>query len=171
MHHPKLLFILFVIIIYPFHALWEYFRLFKVLLCMFAKLPQSCPTPCKPMDWATRFLCPWGSLGKNTGVGCPALLQGIFPTPELNLYLLHLPALAGRFFIISDTWETLKVLLPAALFSADGLGPWFLFIAASTAYSQPLFSMWPRPWQEVSRCVILAVRCYHILWKGHSVFT
>ena len=27
-----------------------------------------------------RLLCPWDSLGKNTGVGCHALLQGILPT-------------------------------------------------------------------------------------------
>ena len=27
--------------------------------------------------------------GENTGVGCPALLQGIFPTRGLNLCLLH----------------------------------------------------------------------------------
>ena len=27
----------------------------------------------------TRLLCPWDSPGKNTGVGCRALLQGIFP--------------------------------------------------------------------------------------------
>ena len=33
--------------------------------------------------------CPSGS-GKNTGVGCHALPQGIFPTLELNLCLLHL---------------------------------------------------------------------------------
>ena len=26
---------------------------------------------------------------KNTGVGCHSLLQGIFPTPELNPRLLH----------------------------------------------------------------------------------
>ena len=26
------------------------------------------------------LLCPWDSPGKNTGVGCHALLQGIFPT-------------------------------------------------------------------------------------------
>jgi len=38
----------------------------------------------------TRLLCPWNSLGKNTGVGCHFLLQGIFPTQELNLCLLHL---------------------------------------------------------------------------------
>ena len=33
--------------------------------------------------------CPWDSLGKNTGAGCHAPLQGIFPTQELNLGLLH----------------------------------------------------------------------------------
>ena len=38
----------------------------------------------------TRLLCPWDSPGKNTGVGCHALLQGIFPTQGLNLSLLHL---------------------------------------------------------------------------------
>ena len=28
----------------------------------------------------TRLLCPWDSPGKNTRVGCHALIQGIFPT-------------------------------------------------------------------------------------------
>ena len=37
----------------------------------------------------SRLLCPWNSLGKNTGVGSHALLQGIFPTQALNLSLLH----------------------------------------------------------------------------------
>ena len=36
-----------------------------------------------------RFLCPWGPVGKNTGVGCHSLLQGIFPTQGLNPCLLH----------------------------------------------------------------------------------
>ena len=40
--------------------------------------------------WPARLLCPWGSPGKNTGVGCHALLQGIFPTQGLNLHLLCL---------------------------------------------------------------------------------
>ena len=38
----------------------------------------------------TRLLSPWDSPGKNTGVGCQALLQGIFPTQGSNLGLLHL---------------------------------------------------------------------------------
>ena len=37
----------------------------------------------------TRFFCPWNSPGKNTGVGCHGLLQGIFLTQGLNLGLLH----------------------------------------------------------------------------------
>ena len=36
----------------------------------------------------TRLLCPWYSLGKNTGMDCHALLQGIFPTQGLNPDLL-----------------------------------------------------------------------------------
>ena len=31
-----------------------------------------------------RLLCPWDSAGKNTGVGCPSLLQEIFPTQGSN---------------------------------------------------------------------------------------
>ena len=37
-----------------------------------------------------RFLCSWDFPGKNTGVGCPFLLQGIFPTQRLNPILLCL---------------------------------------------------------------------------------
>ena len=37
----------------------------------------------------TRLLCPCDSPGKNTGVGCHALLQGIFLIQWWNLCLLH----------------------------------------------------------------------------------
>ena len=39
--------------------------------------------------WPTRLLCPWESPGENTGVGCHALLRGIFLTQGLNPCLLH----------------------------------------------------------------------------------
>ena len=42
-----------------------------------------------PWTVATRLLCPWDFPGKNTGVGCHFLLQGIFPTQGSNLQLLH----------------------------------------------------------------------------------
>ena len=38
---------------------------------------------------APRLLCPWDFPGKNTGVGCCFLLQGVFPTRGSNLGLLH----------------------------------------------------------------------------------
>ena len=57
-----------------------------------AKLFQSCSTLCNPVDY-TAYQDPLSmarsSPGKNTGVGCHALLQGMFPTQGLNLHLLH----------------------------------------------------------------------------------
>ena len=41
-----------------------------------AKLLQSCPTLCNPIDGSPPGLPhPWDSPGKNTGVGCHFLLQ------------------------------------------------------------------------------------------------
>ena len=65
--------------------------------------------PCNSMGHS-----PLGSSGhgilqaKNTGVGCHALFQGIFPTQGSNPYLLKFPALGGRFFTTNATWEALK---------------------------------------------------------------
>ena len=46
---------------------------------------QSCPTLCDPMDCSPPGFSVYGdSPGKNTRVGCHALLWGIFPTQGLN---------------------------------------------------------------------------------------
>ena len=37
----------------------------------------------------TMLLCPWNSAGRNTGVGCHFLLQGIFPTQGSKPGLPH----------------------------------------------------------------------------------
>ena len=37
----------------------------------------------------TRLHCPWNFPGKNTGMGCHFLLQGIFPAQGSILHLLH----------------------------------------------------------------------------------
>ena len=53
-----------------------------------AKSLQSCPTLCDPVDSSPPGSSLHGhSPGKNTGVGCHALLQGIFPTQGSNLHL------------------------------------------------------------------------------------
>ena len=53
-------------------------------LCVHAKSLQLCLTP-------TLQTSPRNSSGKNTGVGCNAPLQGVFPTRDSILvsYLLH----------------------------------------------------------------------------------
>ena len=54
------------------------------VLCFVA---QACLTLCNSMK--TGSYVHGDSPGKNTGVGCHALLQGIFPTLGLNPSLLH----------------------------------------------------------------------------------
>ena len=39
--------------------------------------------------WPSRLLCPQDFLGKNTGMGCHFLLQGLFLSQGSNLHLLH----------------------------------------------------------------------------------
>ena len=54
-----------------------------VLVVVFDSLrPHVCSQP-------SRLLCSWDSPGKNTGVGCHFLLQGMFATQGSNLGLPH----------------------------------------------------------------------------------
>ena len=59
-------------------------------LCVCAKLLHLCLTFCYPADPSPPGFFVWDSPGKNTGVGCRALLQGIFLTQGSNLCLLSL---------------------------------------------------------------------------------
>ena len=83
------------------------------LSCHLVSLPDTAPT----VKWSdsrsvlsnslrshglkpARLLCPWNSPGKNTGVGCHSLLQGIFPTqvglPPCRQILYHLSHRGSR---------------------------------------------------------------------------
>ena len=57
-----------------------------VVICLVAK---SCLTLQPHGLEPTRFLCLWDFPGKNTGVVCHFLLQGIFLTQGSNSHLLH----------------------------------------------------------------------------------
>ena len=59
----------------------------RILVVFVAK---SCPTLCDPTDSSpARLLCLWDFPGKNTGVGCRFLLQGLFLAQGSNPSLLH----------------------------------------------------------------------------------
>ena len=66
-----------------FFFFFFYSRFLLSVLYMCVLVTQSCLTLCDPM------VCPWNSLGKNTGMDCHSLLQGIFPTQGSNPGLLH----------------------------------------------------------------------------------
>ena len=76
------------------HLIFLLFNWGKIKLCS-AKSLQSCltlrPYGAKP----GRFLFPGASPGKNTGVRCHALLQGVFPIQGSNKRLLLLHRQAG----------------------------------------------------------------------------
>ena len=79
-----------------------------------AKSPQSCPTLWDPIDGSplgsSRLLYPWNSPGKNTGLSCHALLQGIFLIQESN----QVSCIAGGFFTTSASWEAFTQYAAAA---------------------------------------------------------
>ena len=89
-------------------AVWFTFKKIYVKLKVFhihgkLKVAQLCPTLCNPMDCSP----PWNFLGKNTGVGCHSLIQGIFLSQGSNLGLprcrqiLYLLSRQGNTFNIS----------------------------------------------------------------------
>ena len=68
------------------------------------QITLSSPTTysCKPWTpWTTGSAVHGNSPDKNTGVGCHALLQGIFPTQDQT----QVSHSAGRFFTIWAPWE------------------------------------------------------------------
>ena len=64
----------------------QLYKLIYVMLCYIASVVSDSLGPCGLQP--TRLLCPWGSPGKNTGMGCHALLQGILPTQGSNPCLI-----------------------------------------------------------------------------------
>ena len=91
------------------------------------------------------LLYPWDSPGKNIGVGCHALLQGIFLTQGSNLCLSPLtwPELAGGFFTTSTTWLASLV---AQMGSREGttFSPWFL----DSSLGESSFASWFSEWSS-----------------------
>ena len=93
----------------------------EIVAAAAAKLLQSCLTFCNAMDCSL----PGSSVheifpGKNNGVGCHALLQGIFLTEGSNLNLLHLlhwqagslpltpPGKFKQWLMTSQIWEEIQ---------------------------------------------------------------
>ena len=82
-----------------------------IIVSCYCLVVKSCPTLLQPHGLQhTRLLCPWDFPGKNTGVGCHFLLQGIFLTQGLNLGLLHVSCIAGGFFDRQATGNPYRII-------------------------------------------------------------
>ena len=75
-------------------------------MCLVA---QSCPTLCNPTDCSLPgSSVPGDSPGKNTGMGCHALLQGILPSQGSNPCLPHWRQILYRLSHQGNPYVTVK---------------------------------------------------------------
>ena len=102
-------------------ALWYSTHFFKAILCLWGYVhvcvcaKSLCPTLCDPVDCSPPGSSVHGdSPGNNTRVGCPP--PGDLPNPGIKPLTLISPALAGRFFTTSATWEALYETIIISLF-------------------------------------------------------
>ena len=92
--------------------------------------------------YSTRLLCPWDFPGKNTGMGCHFLLQGIFLTQGKNLHLLCL---------LHWQADCLPLAPPGKRHLAGALLPFWVgsfFIMGEEMATHSSFPAWRIPWAE-----------------------
>ena len=99
---------------------------------------------CSPPSFST----PWDFPGKNTGVGCHCLLQGIFPTQGLNPNLLHWQADSLPLYYLGSPTATKEAMSNIQRSSHRAMS-WFF---SRNSASQ-------REWHDVFKC---------IWWQGNT---
>ena len=96
----------------------------EYVLCV-CLVTQSCSTLCYPMDCSLPGSSAHGdSPGNNTGVGCHAFLQRIFPTQGLNPGLLHC-----RWILYCLSHQGSPACTTSSLFIHLLMNPWFASIS------------------------------------------
>ena len=73
--------------------------------CVRDKSLQSCPTLCGPMDYSLPGFSIHGILQTRIREWLSLPTLGDLPNPETELASLVSPALTGRFFTTTATWE------------------------------------------------------------------
>ena len=76
-----------------------------IYACVRAKLLQSCPSLCSPMDCSLPDFSAHGILQTRILEWLPCPPPGNLPNPGIKPPSLMSPALAGKFFTSSVTWE------------------------------------------------------------------
>ena len=134
-----------------------------------AKSLQSCPTMCDPIDsrQPIRFPRPWDSPGKNTGVGCHFLLQGMKVKSEsargssvhgiFQARVLEWGAIA---FSELNTYGYYKPFIWSEPYLWDGIKIYAFFLQACFSFSEASSSACKRSFLTVSSELCLS--------RGHT---
>ena len=100
-------------------------------------LTQPCPTLCHHKDCNLPGLSPWNFPGKNTGVGCPFLLQGIFLTQDwtrvswvsyVGRWILYQLSHQGRKTLLKNRHVCWPIWSDLSCFKVNSLTQSFLYI-------------------------------------------
>ena len=139
---------------------------------------QSCPTLCDPMDCSLPGFSVYGdSPGKNTGVGCHALLQGIFPTQGSDPGVLHCRQILHQLSHQgrrqnSDSWDEstgvrhpafrLGIVISRMSFEVKDHDFWLQSL--KKVYFYKSFFVWFLPWQN-SMCLFKTFSTVQMWWS------
>ena len=116
---------------------------------------QLCPTLCDPMDCSPTDSSVLGSSsGKTPGMGCYALLQGIFPTQESNLCLSYVSCLGPHSFVLWTLSHFLVLLLIFASINGHCLQQSLLQCSHSNFLFPPL-SLIKTSWRYLGFIIII----------------
>ena len=122
-----------------------------------------------------RLLFPWDSPGKNIGVGCHFLLQGISSTQGTNPPLLS-PTLAGGFFTNRATWEAHRSIyfrVNISLLLTQSLSDCLLYLVAHKLWNFPIWllkilNISAQVWNMRSVSSSFLKLCFPWLWVDFS---
>ena len=95
--------------IYIHTHIYVYICIIEIISCIFAYLLQSSPTFCDSMDQSHQAPLSIGFPRQECQSGLPFPSPGNLPVPGIEPVSIASPALAGRFFTVSTTWEEFAV--------------------------------------------------------------
>ena len=112
-----------------------------------ARLGLTLLRPCELQS--ARLLCRWDFPGRNTGVGCHFLLQGIFPTQGSNLYLL--------------LWQV------GSLPLSRQRSPWYGTLTCKWKIQRTLFACTAEPWETEEKSQGLKMKIAEQSWRCYGL--
>ena len=112
-----------------------YFHFSSCRPCVCAKLHQLCPTLCDPMDFSPQAPLSLGFFKQDYWSELPCPSPGYLPDSGIEPTSLLSPALAGRFFTTSITWEAQttgqcsqsEIILPLGIFISVWRDTYFIY--------------------------------------------